>query len=228
SCAGNQECESGYCDGICGDCVIDSHCPQRQYCLNDTKDVINTCGRALENGINCKRGSQCLSTFCFEICQVCTEDSHCPADQYCKDDVDTFFCTPKLPFASECSRNTQCTPGFCDGLCGACITADDCGTGGDAMFYCRGEGSTSIASECFDLLDNGRRCNGNEYCKNGLCHKSICRSCVNSTLTNCEPEQYCNRNEFTCKAKQKNGRVCPDGDEQCFSEFCFRGRCRNT
>ncbi|MBI5478517.1 MAG: hypothetical protein HY906_06650 [Deltaproteobacteria bacterium] len=152
--------------------------------------------------------------------RTCTTDDECGPDEVC---YRTYCVLRECQAPAECGRGQQFT---CpDGLCHAVTCAEGCGAGYGCYpgpgGYCTAVACTTNA-EC----DDGKPCNGEEWCEYGQCVPGTPVSCdpspdpcVSVVCDDWAPGDPC------VAAPVADGTSCDDGDACTSGETCHDGGC---
>lgn len=224
-CMDHSECDDGYCnqlDGVCQQCLFDSHCESNERCLLGVCRPIETC----ETQSDCNGSDLPLCDTTLGECVECVTTADCPDDADCTGNV----CVPFEP----CERDADCASGLCDsaaGRCAECTGDSDCDTDQTCMdARCRticdsDRDCTSLGLLCDRSLGVCVRCLRSEdcvdvaYCLSGECVLDTCEpgegSCEGSTLSECASDgsgfvatETCGSME-TCVGSKTEARCAP-------------------
>lgn len=196
-CASNDQCATGYCDVVSGDCV--------------TK---------LDPGAACVSAEQCQSGFCTDgvccnsacsgVCETCAAAKGASADGVCS------------PAASGADPDNECA----DQGSASCKSNGSCDGARACAFYPNGTVCAAATCSGSDLV-GAKTCNGAGQCGGGgsepCPYGCSGAACVGGcTDTSCASSQYCSSG--VCVAKLGNGSTC-SAAKQCSSGSCVDGVC---
>ena len=157
ACNGGGTCQLGLpigaqcAPGVCSNGMVTapSTCSNSNMC---SKSVPESC-------------TQCNGTMCMK---GCTQDSGCPADQYCE----VMLCAAKLPQGAPCSSPALCALDFCvDGVC-----CDSACSAGPCVACTKAQGASKDGA-CTLLngaVPTGGSCDDQIACTNDACSGGIC------------------------------------------------------
>ncbi|MEW5852054.1 MAG: hypothetical protein AB2A00_24915 [Myxococcota bacterium] len=189
-CDRDTMCLSGICDegtrtcipqadaGPQMQCTVDSDCPLDMYCQGGVCVATERCG------VLCDRNRMCVSDSCVggvcSNCVSCTQDSQCPARNYCclngENGCTVGSCTPDCTDNNVCcDRDSMCTSGICEETTRTCQPQADAGTPAQCNvdpdcpsdMYCL-DGACVPREACDVLCDRNRMCIS-DACEGGLC-----------------------------------------------------------
>ncbi|CAH1788437.1 unnamed protein product [Owenia fusiformis] len=106
----------GYCDTVCGDCIMSDHCEGGSHCRGSGSTITNECEPDVKNNNWCEEDTWCASGHCvMNLCRVCGEDAHCAEGKICSPE---FKCKRLQSRGKPCYRNEECKSNNCDkGTC---------------------------------------------------------------------------------------------------------------
>ncbi len=247
-CAGDSDCEAGFCDedsGACVDCLWDGHCDEA-YCLLEQ----NVCVECFEEShcstglcdpqnnacVGCLEDADCDSGKCDPAAQACMgsdcdNDGQCNDDNPCTEDgcSDGFCVNTALVDGEPCSDGEYCTSGdHCEeGECvheemdPTCVDAD--ADGFNAVDDCNDEDPDVHpgAEEVCDEIDN----NCDDQVDEGCEEPPGCVDEGGSVAVVPEAPECCEGlGLIPCDAPGDDGQ-CMACDGSSFCTFCGDGEC---
>ncbi|CAH1788438.1 unnamed protein product, partial [Owenia fusiformis] len=111
-CSGSSSGSGGFCDTLCGDCILNTHCEGDNHCRGSGSfNVTNECKPALKNNKLCQDDTWCASGHCIgHLCKTCGINEHCGEKRVCTSEN---RCRKPLGLGEHCFRNDQCKSGYC-------------------------------------------------------------------------------------------------------------------
>ena len=174
------------------------------------------------NGAGCGAGSECTSTYCVD--SVCCESACSGQCEACAETNTKGQCTAVASGIPRGTRTACAGTGTCQGACtGASRTA--C-TLPDTTVSCRAASCSSNVATLAAACDGQGACPTAETvaCLPNTCAGTICSGGC-STTQPCQGNNYCRAG--VCTPKQANGATCTTTD-QCSTGNCVDGVCCDT